>query len=181
MPWLLMLWEVYVSNWKNNFVNNEVGILFASVTQSMSLCLSVIFVEYLNVPRERQIYDFFVFVRIGSRHRSSFCLVLFYVYTSTSTSGAPFTDDLTNSSMMVVVCSPTTILTQLYVFTQAVIIYSPTTSIVPSIFEYKSLTNTRETPPCNNMILGKIFTFSVHYPHHFAPGSSFCANTVESG
>ena len=104
--------------------------------------------------------------------------VCFIVYTSTSTSGAPFTDDLTNSSLMVVVCSPTTIMTQLYAFTQVVIIYSPTISIVPSIFEYKSLTNTRETPPCNNMILGEIFPFSIHYPHQYAPGSSFCANTV---
>ena len=55
MPWLLMLWEVYVGNWKNNFVNNKVGILFASVTLSMSLRLSVPFVEYLNVPRERRV------------------------------------------------------------------------------------------------------------------------------
>ena len=87
---------MYVGNWKNNFVNNKVGILFASVMLSMSLRLSVTFVEYLNVPRERQIYDY-IFVRFGSRHRSSFCFVLFYVYTSTSTSGAPFTDNLTKS------------------------------------------------------------------------------------
>ena len=71
-----MLCEVYVGNWKNNCVSNEVGILFASVTQSMSLRLLVTFVEYLNVPREQQIYDF-VFVQIGSRHRSSFCFILF--------------------------------------------------------------------------------------------------------
>ena len=54
----MMFWEVYVGNWKNIFVTNKVGILSASVTPSMSLHLSVTFVEYLNVPRERQIYCF---------------------------------------------------------------------------------------------------------------------------
>ena len=39
---------MYVGNWKNNFVNNKVGILFASVTRSMSLRLSVTFVNQLE-------------------------------------------------------------------------------------------------------------------------------------
>ena len=91
-----MLWEVYVGNWKNNFVNNKVGILFASVTLSMSLRLSVTFVECLNVPRERRFKFFVCFC--ANRIKTPFVfLFCFIVYTSTSTSGAPFTDDLTNS------------------------------------------------------------------------------------